>query len=131
MGCNAKIDKVHLRNTWKSSRYQEKIYFFERRMFLIILIISSATKKWKVKVGPTASGPWTKIGVGEFPDPRPDPNNIPLYDLTPYGYNIPLTYQVSLMHLVLNNYINFSHSLSSSNVKHTGDHMVVVFSSLD
>ena len=65
-----------------------------------IYIHSSATKKWKVKVGPTASGPWTKIGDGELPDPRPDPNNIPLYDITPSGYKIPMTYQVSLVHLV-------------------------------
>ena len=103
LGCSAKIDQVHLRNTWKSSRYQEKIYFMKGQCFCIILINSSATKKWKVKVGPTASGPWTKIGVGEFPDPRPDPNNIPLYDLTPYGNNIPLTYQVSLVHPLLIN----------------------------
>ena len=62
---------------------------------IMISILNSATKKWKVYVGVTASGPWNEIANGEFPDPIPDPNNIPLFDTIPSGYNIPLTYQVS------------------------------------
>ena len=88
---------------------KKRFTFLKGKCFLFILINFSSTKKWKVMVGTTASGPWTNIGDGEFPDPRPDPNNIPLYDLTPYGYNIPMTYQVSLVHLVLINCTNLPH----------------------
>ena len=54
-----------------------------------MIILTSGTKEWILSVGVTASGPWNKIAGGELPDPKADPNKVPLIGTTLSGYNMP------------------------------------------
>ena len=53
------------------------------------MYLYSGTKDWYLRIGDTATGPWTVIANGSLPDPRLTKWNVPITVITPSGYDIP------------------------------------------